>query len=92
MHVFRRHFGGDRHPLTVSVSEGLAQHDFRGLVQIHISGVQIGDAPVNGPADQGNGLLFINNAVSGGRAVKAHAAQAEGGGLNAQFPHRSVLH
>ena len=91
-HRLGGHFGGDGHAVAVAVPQGFARHDLRGLVQIHVSGVQIGHAAVDGPADQGDRFLLVDHAVAGGRAVKTHAAQPEGGGLDAQFAHGAVLH
>ena len=77
MHQLRRHLGRDRDLVAVAVLKSLAHYYLGSLVQIDICGINIGHSAVNRAADQRDGLLLVYNAVSRGRAVKAHAAKAE---------------
>ena len=92
VHRFAGHLGGDGHLLAVAVLQGFAQHDLGCSAQIHIRGVQIRHAAVNGPADEGNRFCLVNHTVPGCCAVKAHAAQTECRCFNAQFSHGTVFH
>ena len=88
----RRDFGSDGDLVAVTVLQGFTQDNFGCFVQIDIGGVDVGDAAVDGPANQGDGFLFVNDAVSGGGAIETHAAQAEGRGFDAEFTHGAVFH
>ena len=92
VHVLRGHLGGDGDPVPVAVLQRLAQHDLRRAVEVDVGRVQVGHAAVHGAADQGDGLLLVDDAVAGGRAVEAHAAQAEGRALDAQLAEVAVFH
>ena len=92
LHQVRRNLGGDSHFFPVAVLQGFAQDDLRGFVQIDIGSIDVGDAAVDSPADQGNGLLLVNSAVPGCGTVKTHASQTESGSLDAEFAHGAVFH
>ena len=92
MHGFRWHFGGNGDFVTVAILQGFADNDLRCAAQVYVSGIKIGDAAVDRVADEADGFFLVDHAVAGGLAVKAHAAQAEGGALDAELSIGAVFH
>ncbi len=79
--VLEAKLGGEDH-LSTKRFERLAYKFLVGEGSVHFSGIEEGDAQVDGFAEEGNHLLFICRLIA---KTHSHAAQPESGYFQAAF-------
>ncbi len=72
-----RHLGGQAHLLAVALGQHLADKNFALFAVIGPGSVDIVHAVLNGAAEHGRGLVFIDGSALSIQGREAHAAKAE---------------
>ncbi|KAG0770713.1 hypothetical protein G6F57_014703 [Rhizopus arrhizus] len=87
--ILEAELGGDHQPVAVR-RQRLAEQIFIGVRAVHLGGVEEGHATFNGGVQQGDALAALDRLAIA--MAQAHAAQAQGGNLQAAAAEFTCLH